>query len=167
MSALLIARMCMATLLFTSPAQSAKTLRNLSKAQERYDKAENAVDRAKAVKALGREEYIAARQALEAGDQQAALQYLQDYNERASRAHDELDKMHVDAEKHSNGFRQLQISVRERSRELRDLVGRVTYDQRKPFEALQKDLDELNQRLILELFPRRAKKDKNSDGTDY
>ncbi|MGC1289694.1 MAG: hypothetical protein WA855_00305, partial [Candidatus Acidiferrales bacterium] len=59
----------------------------------------------------------------------------------------------VDAEKHSNGFRQLQISVRERERELRELMSRVEFDRRQPFEDLEKALDVLNQKLIQELFP--------------
>jgi hypothetical protein len=65
-----------------------------------------------------------------------------------------LEKMGVDAEKHSNGFRQLEISVRESLRELREIMGRVPLEQRESFAALEKDLDALNQKLILELFPR-------------
>lgn len=165
---LLIANICAAGLLLGAPAQSSKTLRNLAKAQEKYDKADSPVDRAKAMKKLGDEEYKAAREALKEGNQKAALQYLQDYNQQASRAHEELDKMGVDPEKHSNGFRQLQISVRERARELKDLMGRVAYDQRKPFEDLEKGLDELSQKLILELFPGHSKHNKDEKaGSDF
>ena len=113
------------------------------------------------MKKLGDEEYKAASEALKSGDQKAALQYLQDYYDQASRAHEELDKMGVDAEKHSNGFRQLQISVRERARELKEIMGRVAYDQRKPFEEVEKGLDELSQKLILELFPGHSKHNKD------
>jgi hypothetical protein len=158
---LLIANLCAAGLLLAAPAQSSKTLRNLAKAQQDYDHATNPVDRAKAMKKLGNEEYDAARQALQTGDQKAALQYLQDYYDKASRAHEELDKMGVDPEKHSNGFRQLQISVRERARELKELIGRVAYDQRKPFEDLEQGMDELSQKLIHELFPGHSKRNKD------
>ena len=168
MRGLLIANICAAALLLGAPAQSSKTLRNLAKAEEKYDKADSPVDRAKAVKKLGDEEYKAAREALKEGNQKAALQYLQDYNQQASRAHEELEKMGVDPEKHSNGFRQLQISVRERARELKDLMGRVAYDQRKPFEDLEKGLDELSQKLILELFPGHSKHNKDEKaGSDF
>lgn len=161
MRGLLIANLCAAGLLLGAPPQSSKTLRNLAKAQEKYEKADNPVDRAKAMKKLGDEEYKAASEALKSGDQKAALQYLQDYYDQASRAHEELDKMGVDAEKHSNGFRQLQISVRERARELKEIMGRVAYDQRKPFEEVEKGLDELSQKLILELFPVHSKHNKD------
>ena len=161
MRGLLIANICAATLLLGAPAQSSKTLRNLAKAQEKYDNADNPVARAKAMKKLGDEEYKAATEALKAGNQKAALQYLQDYYQQASRAHEELDKMGVNAESHSNGFRQLQISVRERARELKELIGRVAYDQRKPFEEIEKGMDELSQKLILELFPGHSKHNKN------
>lgn len=141
-------------LMFATPAQSARVLRNLAKDKAKYEKADNPIKRAKAVPKLGREEYLAARQALKEGNRDAALEYLRDYNEQATSAHDELAKMTADPEKHSNGFRQLQISVRERARELRYLATGVAFDQRKPFEDLQKALDALNQKLILELFPR-------------
>lgn len=163
MRGLLIANLCIAGLFFGTPLQNPKTLRNLAKAQEKYDKADNPVSRAKAMKALGDEEYKAARQALKEGNQQGALQYVQNYYRQASRAHDELAKMDVNAEKHSNGFRQLQISVREHARELRELMDRVSYDQRKPFEEVEKGLDALSQKLILELFPVHAKHDKRRE----
>jgi uncharacterized coiled-coil DUF342 family protein len=91
------------------------------------------------------------------------LRYLRDYNEQANAAHDELAKSVADPEKHSNGFRQLQISVRERAQELKDITGRVAFDQRRPFEELQKALDALNQKLILELFPNQPNHKKKRD----
>ncbi|HLW83036.1 MAG TPA: hypothetical protein VKS20_13445 [Candidatus Acidoferrales bacterium] len=153
MGAAFIRGVFIAGLLFVTPVQNARVLRNIAKEKAKYDNADNPVKRAKSVPKLGREEYTAARQALKDGDQNAALQYLRDYNEQANAAHDELAKSVADPEKHSNGFRQLQISVRERARELKDITARVAFNQRKPFEELQKALDTLNQKLILELFP--------------
>ncbi|HEV2305514.1 MAG TPA: hypothetical protein VGR93_08345 [Candidatus Acidoferrales bacterium] len=152
-----------AGLLFATPVQNARVLRDIAKEKAKYENADSPVKRAKSVPKLGREEYIAARQALRDGDQNAALQYLRDYNEQASAAHDELEKSVADPEKHSNGFRQLQISVRERARELKDITSRVAFDQRKPFEELQKALDALNQKLILELFPNQPNHKKQPD----
>ena len=142
--------------LLAGPFQSARVQRDLSKDKLKYDHAENAVDRAKALGKLGREEYAAARQAIDAGRIDESLQFLRDYNQQASDTHAALLKTGVDASKNSNGFRQLQISVRERERDLNELIRRVGFEQSQPFEELRKSLDELNQKLIQELFPRRS-----------
>lgn len=135
-------------------AQTAKIQKDIAKDEAKYERETKPVSRAKEVVKLGRAEYKAARQCVDGGNVSGALQFLKNYNEQAIVAHDALDKTGVDAEKHSNGFRQLEISVRESLRELRDITGRVPFDQSQPFRALEKDLDALNQKLILELFPR-------------
>lgn len=167
MATALITQICMLGLMIVSPNQTSTRIQNdLAKDKLRYEQAESPVDRAKALGKLGHEEYVAARQAIETGKTDEALQYLKDYNEQATSAHDELVKITNDPEKHSNGFRQLQISVRERERELRDLVSRVGFEQRQPFESLQKSLDALNQKLILELFPRQPKNKRHDETMD-
>lgn len=112
------------------------------------------VGRAKALEKLGRAEIRAAREMADAGDFTAALQYLKDYSDQAHAGHDALVKTGVNAEKHSNGFKQLQISVRESVRSIREIANEVPYAQRQPFDDQQQDLEKLNQQLILELFPR-------------
>ncbi|MGB7022835.1 MAG: hypothetical protein WBD73_03480 [Candidatus Acidiferrales bacterium] len=135
-------------------AQTTRVQKDIAKYQANYESKTKPEDRAKAVVKLGRAEYVAAEQSLGAGNVRGAFEFLAKYNEQAIAAHDALDKMGVDPEKHSNGFRQLQISVRESLRELREIMGRVPLEQRDSFAALEKDLDTLNQKLILELFPR-------------
>ena len=153
MGAAILASACMFGLLL-APPQSVRVQNDIAKDKLKYESADNAVARAKAIGKLGHEEYVAARKAIDAGRIEEALQLLKDYNDQTSETHDSLVKTGVDAEKHSNGFRQLQISVRERLRELRELTTRVAFEQRQPFEVLEKNLDALNQKLILELFPR-------------
>ncbi len=135
-------------------AQTARVQKGIAKYEANYESKTNPVDRAKAVVKLGHAEYVAASQSLDAGNVREAFEFLAKYNEQAIAAHDALEKMDVDPEKHSNGFRQLQISVRESLRELREIMARVPLEQRESFVALEKDLDALNQKLILELFPR-------------
>lgn len=153
MRAALFATLCILGLAPPAPAQTWKVQNDLAHDKYKYEHADNAVDGAKALGKLGHEEYVAARQAIDDGKTDAALQFLSDYNHQAVAEHEALLKTGVDAEKHSNGFRQLQISVRERERELRELMTRVEFDRRQPFEDLEKALDALNQKLILELFP--------------
>lgn len=154
MATVALARMCVLGLLLGAPAQSTRVQQNIAKDKLKYEHADNPVERAKASSKLGHEEYVAARQAIDAGKMDDAFQLLKSYRDQATSAHEALVKTGVDPEKHSNGFRQLQISVRERVRELKELADRVPFQQREPFIALQKELDELDQKLILELFPR-------------
>lgn len=150
-----LAVLCMLGLSLGAPLQNARVQRDLAKDKVKYDQASNAVDRAKALGKLGHEEYIAARQAVDAGKNEEALQFLKDYDQQASGTNASLLKTGVDPAKHSNGFRQLQISVRERERDLKEIIRRVGFEQSQPFEELRKNLDELNQKLLQELFPRR------------
>ena len=136
------------------PAQTARVQKDIAKYEADYANKTKPVDRAKAVVKLGRAEYLAARQSLDAGKVSAAFEFLKNYNEQAITTHDALETMAVDPEKHSNGFRQLQISARESLLQLREITSRVPFEQRQSFEALEKDLDALDKKLILELFPR-------------
>lgn len=156
MGVLHFAPACVLGLLLAVPAQNTRVQNNLGKDKLNYNHALDPIARAKAIEKLGHEEYVAARKALEAGKMEEALQFLKDYNKQAIETHDALIKTGADAVKHSNGFRQLQISVRERERDLRELINRVGFAQRQPFDELGNSLDELNQKLILELFPRRS-----------
>lgn len=156
MAASFMATLCTLGLMLLVPAQSARVQQDLAKDKLKYDHAENAVDRAKALEKLGHEEYVAARQAVDAGKTDEALQFVKDYNQQAAETHEALLKTGVDPSKKSNGFRQLQISVRERERDLKEMIRRIGFEQSEPFEEIGKNLDRLNQKLIQELFPRRS-----------
>ncbi|MFZ0211737.1 MAG: hypothetical protein WBE20_14080 [Candidatus Acidiferrales bacterium] len=138
-----------------TPPQSARVQRNIANDQAKYAIETDAVRKAKAVVKLGQEESKAARQSVRAGNLVQALDFMKDYDEKASEAEQTLDKTGVNPEAHSNGFRQLQISVRENLREVREIADRAPFDERQPFLDLAKHLDALNQKLLRELFPRR------------
>jgi len=143
----------MAPLQQTSPL-SARVQSELANAKAHYESQSDPVGRAKALEKLSRAEIQAAREEADGGNVDAALQFLKDYYGQANGAHDALVKTGVNAEKHSNGFRQLQISVRVSMRAIREIAGQVPFTQRQPFEAVQQDLEALDHKLILELFPR-------------
>ncbi len=156
MRGLRIAISCAGALLccMTQAAQTARVQKDIAKYEANYASKTKPVDRAKVVVKLGRAEYLAARQALDAENVSAAFEFLKKYNQQAITTHEALETMAVDPEKHSNGFRQLQISVRESLLQLREITSRVPFEQRQSFDALEHDLDALNRKLILELFPR-------------
>jgi hypothetical protein len=128
---------------------------DIAKYKEHFEKETNPVRRADAITKLGRAEFAVAEENIGSGNVNAALQLVEDYGGQAELAHDGLVKTGVNAEKHSNGFRQLQISVRESLLRLRDIETLLTFEQRPPFEAIRERLDKLNQQLLVELFPRR------------
>jgi hypothetical protein len=133
---------------------SARAQKDLTSSKAHYESETDPVGRAKALVKLGRAEIRAARESGDAGNLDAALKYVKDYSDQAQASHDALVKTGVNAEKHSGGFRQLQISVRESARAVREIAGQAPFAQRQPFDALQQDLEALDQKLILELFPR-------------
>jgi hypothetical protein len=133
---------------------SADVQKDLTNSKAHYDNEKDPVGRAKALGKLGRAEIRAAHEMANAGDFDGALQYLKNYDDQAHEGHDALLKTGVNAENHSSGFRQLQISLRESIRAVREIADQVPYTQRQPFDAQHQDLEDLNQRLILELFPR-------------
>lgn len=135
-------------------ALSAKLEKELASSQAHYEGETEPVGRAKALSKFGRAEIRAAREMAGVGNYDGALQYLKNYSDQAHAAHDALVKTGVNAEKHSNGFRQMQISVRENIRAIRDIAGQIPFQQRQPFDAVQQNLEDLDQQLILELFPR-------------
>ncbi len=112
------------------------------------------VRKAKLVPHLADAEFEAIHTELQAGEVDEALRILENYRDEVVSTKKALEATGVDAEKKPAGFKELQISVRQGLRRLSDALAEMTTDQQKPFEAVQKDLEGINQGLIRELFPR-------------
>jgi hypothetical protein len=65
------------------------------------------------------------------------------------------------AAKHPEGFRELEIALREDGRALKDLERVVDYFDRAPLEGAVKDLEQMQGQLIHELFPGGSSRNKN------
>ncbi|HEV2288740.1 MAG TPA: hypothetical protein VGR81_07295 [Candidatus Acidoferrales bacterium] len=142
---------------FVAAAQSARVQKEIARHQAEYASETDPVRKAKIVVKLGRAENKAAQQSADIENFVEALDFMKDYEQKASETDRMLDKTGVNPESHSNGFRQLQISVRENLRTVRQIANRAPFDQRQPFLDLAKHLDALNQKLLAELFPRRPR----------
>ncbi|HTZ75118.1 MAG TPA: hypothetical protein VMB47_14440 [Candidatus Aquilonibacter sp.] len=112
--------------------------------------------RAKLTIALSRQDFHEISQQVATGDNTDALQTLQRLVNDVQSCSDELDARKINAENHPAGFKQLQIATRESLRRLDYITVGLTSDEQAPFLALRKDLDQLNRRLIRELFPHQA-----------
>ncbi|MGA9572186.1 MAG: hypothetical protein WBS17_19065, partial [Candidatus Acidiferrales bacterium] len=66
-----------------------------------------------------------------------------------------LDAKHRDAEAHPEGYKKLEISVRESVRRLDDIMVSLAKDDQRPLAEVRKDLDELDRQMIHQLFPNR------------
>jgi hypothetical protein len=93
-----------------------------------------------------------------------ALVVLQDFRGDVEFCEQGLDEKHINAEKHPNGFKQLQFALRESMRHLDGILVGLTVDEQEPFTKVRSDFDKLNRHLIRELFP--ARKDDGEASPD-
>jgi hypothetical protein len=126
-----------------------------SELRSRFAQETNAVRRAKLMPDLGDVEFREIAKDVENQHQTEALTTLRQYRDQARACSQALDTLGVDSEKHSSGFKQLQISLSESLRRLNTLLVGMTSDEQSAFLEVRKDLDEMNRHLIDELFPRR------------
>src|SRR5260370_39059755 len=77
--------------------------------QVRFDNETNGVHKAKLLQKLGDAQLEEARRAGKAGDHNALGLTLEKYRDHVHAAVEALKNQHPDAEKHSNGYRQLQM----------------------------------------------------------
>lgn len=112
------------------------------------------VHKAKLMKDLGDAEFQEIQNDLVAGNGSEAIRVLEKYKAETQSCVNDLDAKKIDAENHPNGFKQLQVSIRQSLRRLDDILPALTADEQKPFLEIRKELDRLDRHLIRELFPR-------------
>lgn len=128
--------------------------------RSRFERETNPVQKAKLMPALGEAEFKQIRKDFEADRLSDALALLREYRDQAQSCVKGLESMNVDAEKHPSGFKQLQISLEESLRRVDGLLAGMTSEEQAPFLEVRKDLDDMNRRLIEQLFPRRMPPEK-------
>jgi hypothetical protein len=128
---------------------------SLADLQARFDRETNGVHKVKLMEKLGNAQLEEARRAGKAGDYTAVGLTLEKYRDNARAAVEALKKQHPDAEKQSNGYRQLEMHLRKGIRELDEtlLVSPEAY--RPPLQIVRQDLIGLDDELLKMLFPRR------------
>lgn len=123
--------------------------------RSKFAQESNPVRKAKLMPRLGEAEFREITSAMAAGRLADAQTGLERYRSEVQECAQKLDAAGIDAEKHADGFKQLQISLRESLRRLDRLIEGLTANEQAPFVAVRKDLDEVNRHLVHELFPRR------------
>jgi len=117
------------------------------------------VHKAKLLLPLGESEFKDAGSALASDKAAESLDILKKYLDEAQSCEKALEEKFPDAEKHSNGYKQLQISLRGSLRRLDAMIVGLNEDDRKPFVEIRGQLDEIDRHLIHILFPKQPAND--------
>jgi predicted amidohydrolase YtcJ len=104
---------------------------------------------------LGDAQLEDARRAGKTGDYNAVGMTLEKYRDNVRAALEALKKQHPDAEKQSNGYRQLQMHVRKGIREVDETLLVSPEGYQPPLQIVRQDLIGMEEELLKMLFPRR------------
>jgi hypothetical protein len=113
---------------------------NVADLQTRFDQETNGVHKAKLMSKLGEAQLDEARRAGKAGDYNAVGITLEKYRDNVRAAVEALKKQHPDAEKQSNGYRQLEIHLRKGIREVDETILVAPEGYKPPLEIVRQDL---------------------------
>jgi hypothetical protein len=122
--------------------------------QARFDRETNSVHKAKLLEKLGDAQLELTRRASQANDYKTIGFVMEKYRDNARAAVDALKKDHPDAERHTNGFKQLQIHVHKALREVDEVLVVAPDEYRPPLEIVRRDLATMDDELLDLLFPR-------------
>jgi hypothetical protein len=125
--------------------------------QDHFDKDTHAGSKLKLLDKLTDAQFDAASKAIQANDYVAAAFTYEKYRDNVRAALELLKKQEPDADRHPNGYRQLELQVRHGMRELQEVQLIAPADLRPPLGIVLKDLTDMDDELIRLLFPRRTK----------
>ncbi len=134
----------------TAPARE-----SIAELQARFDRETDSVRKAKLLQKLGDAQFGQAQREGDAGNYEAVIQLFATYRDNARTAFEALRKARPDAERHSGGYKQLQIHVRKAERVLHETILISPDESRARLERIRQELDTLEKELIRLLFPRR------------
>jgi len=128
---------------------------SLAELQARFDRETNGVQKAKLMTKLGEAQLEETRRDGKAGDYNAVGMTLEKYRDNVRAAVGALKKQHPDAERQSNGYRQLEIHVRKGIREVDETILVSPEAYKPPLQIVRQDLVGMDDELLKMLFPRR------------
>ncbi len=119
----------------------------------RVERETNPVKKAKLLIRLGRMKLDQAFDAYARGDFDACQKLMDDYYARMQDAWEVLEKSGRSAARKPEGFKELDIALREARRDLEDFETRVSYQERQSVEKVRKQTDDLRSHVLNALFP--------------
>jgi len=127
---------------------------DLASLRTQFQQQTDPVKRAKLFPKLGNALLAEMRKQETAQQFDRVLPLLVEYRDSAASAASALSSAGRDAEKHSAGFRELEMHLRQAVHHVNDIVYGMPLDDREPLRGPQHDIEELDNRLIKVLFPR-------------
>jgi hypothetical protein len=145
---------CALLVLAATLAEGADKVKQL---QQHFDKETHATSKVKALDKLAEAQFEAAGKAVESGDAITLALIFEKYRDNVQATFLLLKKQEPNADRHSGGYRQLELQARRGLREVADTLAIAPPDMRPPLEIVRKDLLSMDDELIGLLFPRRTK----------
>ncbi len=140
----------LATLALASASFSQSRITDL---RQRFTQESDPVRKAKKMPELGEAEFQQIQKDVAGEEFTDALALLRQYHGEVQSCMQSLDATGANAVKHSGGFRQLQISLRESLRRLDTMIPLISPEAQSGFIEERASLNEMNKHLIEELFP--------------
>jgi hypothetical protein len=117
------------------------------------EREQNPVKKAKLKIRLGRVKILQAIDAYDRGNPDQCLQLLDDYLEKMNSAWADLQGSGRQAWRKPDGFKHLDIALREDTRFLEDFKHRVPFENRGPVEKVYQEAEDLRAAVLEALFP--------------
>jgi hypothetical protein len=137
-----------------------------SELRARFQSEPDAVRKAGLVTQLADAEFRDMHAKIDEGDLAAAAEIAEQVRDEATASKKALDAKHRDPEAHPEGYKKLEISVRESVRRLDDILVSLAKDDQKPLAEVRVELETLNRELIHQLFPKRPEASPAAPATD-
>ena len=126
--------------------------------QAEFDRETDPVHKAKKIHKLGDAQFQEAYRAGDAEDYDAVAKWMESYRDNVKAALAALKAANPDAERHPNGYKQLEIYLRKSLRALEETILVTPESYRSRLESLRKGLIAVEDELSTALFPRRPDK---------
>jgi hypothetical protein len=128
----------------------------LSDLQARFAHETNSVQKARLLAKLSAAQFEETRRLEKAGDFNSVGLLWEKYRDDARSTFEALKKQHPDAERHSNGYRELEVGLREGIREIDQTRIIAPPEFRPPLMIVRGDLATMDDEVLRMLFPRRS-----------
>jgi hypothetical protein len=148
-----LAAVCALVVLLASAATAVGD--TVAELQTRFDHETNSVHKAKLMERLGEAQIEEARRAGKASDYNTVGLTMEKYRDNVRAAIDALKKQHPNAERESNGYRQLEVHVRKGIREVEETLLVTPEGFKPPLDLVRQNLVAMDEELLKMLFPRR------------
>lgn len=121
--------------------------------QARFDRENDSVRKAKLLLKLGDAQMEETRRASQANDFSTMDSVMEKYRDNVRLAEEALKKQHPNAERHTGGYKQLQMHVHKTIRELDEMLIVAPAEYRPPLDLVRRDLAAIDDELLKLLFP--------------